>query len=59
MCIRDRGKVVLHYDCKDNAESSAAGKVKIYGDGELLYSSAVVKSGVLPQNCLLYTSRCV
>ncbi|MFR2168662.1 MAG: NPCBM/NEW2 domain-containing protein [Coprococcus sp.] len=44
------GKVVLHYDCKDNAESSAAGKVKIYGDGELLYSSDVVKSGVLPQN---------
>lgn len=44
------GKVVLHYDCKDNSESSAAGKVKIYGDGELLYSSDVVKSGVLPQN---------
>lgn len=48
---RMTGKVVLHYDCKDSANPSvAAGKVKIYGDDELLYSSDVIASGVLPQD---------
>lgn len=48
---RMTGKVVLHYDCKDIAdESVAAGQIKIYGDGELLYSSDVVASGVMPQD---------
>lgn len=45
------GKVVLHYDCRDTADSSvAAGKVKIYGDDELLYSSDIIASGVMPQD---------
>lgn len=44
------GKFVLHYDHRNDPGANSNSKMKIYGDDQLIYTSPVLKAGVLPIN---------